>query len=121
MNAEFPSVFSALRDILRSQRGNLVAKEDSASCYCLQGGIHPTLKRPFPVAWVTIGKNYVSFHHMGIYVKPDLLKKTSKQLRARMQGKSCFNFSSVDQTLFDELEELTARSFEVFRSAPFIK
>ena len=74
-----------------------------------------------PIAWVQVGRAYVSFHHMAVYARPDLLKGISKELRARMQGKSCFNFTSVDKVLFAELEDLTVRGFDAFRNAPFMK
>ena len=31
-----------------------------------------------------------------------------------MQGKSCFNFTKVDDKLFDELLEITAKGREMF-------
>jgi hypothetical protein len=34
-----------------------------------------------------------------------------------MQGKSCFNFTSVDQALLGELGELTERGFERMRDS----
>ena len=116
MNPEFSEVFAALRDILRSQAGGLRVAEDKESCFRLEGGMHPTHKRPFPIAWVTMGKNYVSYHHMGVYAQPALLKGLSKELKARMQGKSCFNFKSVNPILFAELERLSVRAFEVFQN-----
>ena len=119
MPAEFTEVFSALREILRRHAGKLAVHEGSGR-YCLEGGVHPAHKKPIPIAWVVIGKNYVSFHHMGVYACPEVLKGVSKKLRARMQGKSCFNFTSVDQPLFDELEELTSRAFAAFRKASFM-
>jgi hypothetical protein len=45
----------------------------------------------------------------------------SKELRARMQGKTCFNFQTIDEPLFEELEALTARECDVFRRAGFIQ
>jgi len=33
-----------------------------------------------------------------------------------MQGKSCFNFKSVDEDLFTELETLTKMGFERFKN-----
>ena len=121
MTASFPQVFTALRDILKRHAGKLVVTEDTPSCYRLEGGMHPTHKKPFPIAWVTVGKGYVSFHHMGVYARPDLLKGVSKELKARMQGKSCFNFTSVDEPLFVELEELTVRALEAFQKLPYMK
>lgn len=121
MTAAFAEVFSALRAILERNAGKLVVSESSATRYCLQGGSHPKHKTPMPIAWVEVGKSYVSFHHMGVYARPDLLKGISKKLKARMQGKSCFNFTSLDQPLFAELEELTVRTFEAFRKMPLMQ
>lgn len=73
-----------------------------------------------PIAWTEIGKNYVSYHLMAVYGNPKLLEGCSEKLRARMQGKSCFNFVNVDEELFSELNELTARSIAGMRRAGFV-
>ena len=121
MNEAFEGVFSELRAIFKRHVGALSVTEDSPMRYCLEGGRHPKHKTPMPIAWVQIGKSYVSFHHMGVYARPDLLNGVSRELRARMQGKSCFNFTSVDKALFAELEDLAVRAFDAFRNAPFMK
>jgi hypothetical protein len=72
------------------------------------------------LASVRIRKTYVSYHLMGVYGMPRLLDGASKELRARMQGKSCFNFKSVDEALFRELDGLTARSIAGFKKAGFV-
>ena len=99
----------------------LVVSEDGPTRFCLEGGLHPKHKKPIPIAWVEIGKNYVSFHHMGVYARPELLTDASAMLRARMHGKACFNFASIDQPLFAELEDLTTRAFTAFRQLPNLK
>jgi hypothetical protein len=66
---------------------------------------------------VRIGKRYVSYHLMAIYMFPDLLQWISPELKKRMQGKSCFNFTRVDEHLFRELDELTKRAFECFKDS----
>ena len=73
-----------------------------------------------PVAWVQMGKAYVSFHLMPVYVNAKLREGMSKQLKARMQGKSCFNFKSNDEALFRELERLTVQGIAGFRKAGYI-
>jgi hypothetical protein len=115
MASELEPVFVRLRAILERRGGNLSVTENTTTRYCLTGGCHPTHKRPFPIAWVEISKNYVGFHHMGVYCAPELLKSASKKLKARMQGKSCFNFKTVDEPLFEELEQLTSRAFATFK------
>jgi hypothetical protein len=120
MANSFAEVFAALRAILHQHRGKLVVSEDSPTRYCLAGGSHPKHKTPIPVAWVEVGQNYVSFHHMGVYAQSELLKGLSKSLKARMQGKACFHFTSVDEPLFAELEELAVRAFEAFLKLPYM-
>ena len=56
---------------------------------------------------------------MPIYMFPKLRDGLSKKLRARMQGKSCFNFKRADEALFLELEALTAQGFAAARKAGF--
>jgi hypothetical protein len=41
---------------------------------------------------VKLGKAYVSFHLMPLYMSPTLEKEISASLKKRMQGKTCFNF-----------------------------
>ena len=67
-----------------------------------------------PSTWFAgtrLGKRYVSYYLMPIYVKPSLLDGISPELRRRMQGKSCFNFAKVDESLLAELEALTKASY----------
>jgi len=51
---------------------------------------------------------------MPVYMFPELLAGISKELKQRMQGKSCFNFKAEDPVLFRELAGLTERCFEKF-------
>ena len=46
---------------------------------------------------------------MPVYVNPKLLNNISPELKRRMQGKSCFNFKKIDESLFEELAVLTKR------------
>jgi hypothetical protein len=77
----------------------------------------PKFKKPFPVAWVKVSRSYVSFHYMPVYFAPVLKKNLSARLKARMQGKSCFNFKMVDDQLFEELRRLTADGFALSKKA----
>jgi hypothetical protein len=57
---------------------------------------------------------------MAVYMFPDLIQGISPELKRRMQGKSCFNFTRYDDKLFKELDELTERGYERSRQAGFI-
>jgi hypothetical protein len=62
------------------------------------------------VAATRLGKRYVSFYLMAVYGDPALDASISPELRRRKQGKSCFNFTQIDEPLFAELADLTERS-----------
>ena len=65
-------------------------------------------------AGVRKGKRYVSYHLFTVYLEPGQLEGVSPELRKRMQGKSCFNFTRVDDQLFDELDRLTDRGRDLY-------
>ena len=65
---------------------------------------------------VEIKRRYVSAHLMPVCVHPELLADVSDALRKRMQGKSCFNFSSTDATLSRQLRLLADAGFRRFRA-----
>ncbi len=114
---EFPHVFEELKKILQSHVPPLVATTDTPDNYYLNTAVPIVAKQPpgFFAAAVQIKKNYVSYHLMSVYVFPDLLENISDRLKKRMQGKSCFNFSTVDAPMFAELAQLTAEGFQRFR------
>ena len=58
------------------------------------------------------GKRYVSIYLMPVYADPSLMDGASPELRKRMQGKSCFNFTKVDEPLIGELESLVKTGYE---------
>jgi len=119
MNAEFASIFSRLRGILQKHTGALTVTADGPNHFCLTVDYSAKLKKGYPAAWVKVGRGYVSYHFMPIYMFPKLRDKLSSELRARMQGKSCFNFKRTDEALFRELEEVTAQGFTAAHQAGF--
>jgi len=65
------------------------------------------------VAGTRMGKRYVSYYLMGVYGDPKLVDGMSPELKRRMQGKSCFNFTRIDEPLFAELARLTSASIAI--------
>ena len=119
MNAEFKKIFARLRRILEPHAARLIVSADTPTHYCVDVPFSPKLNKGYPVAWVKTSKAYVSFHFMPVYMFPKLREKMSSELRARMQGKSCFNFKTADETLFRELETLTAEGLAMGKAAGF--
>jgi hypothetical protein len=125
MSKDFDAVFSELRAILTRHASTLTVAEDVAHRYCLEAPIGPaTLKswggkakrQTIPIAWTEIGKAYVSFHLMGLEAASSAI---SPALKARLQGKTCFNFAKPDAALFKELEAVTTQSIAALRKAGY--
>ena len=77
-------------------------------------------KQPLFFGGVRIGKSYVSFYLMALYCFPDMNMSISPSLKKHMQGKSCFNFTSVNKVLFKELKGLTKSAVARFKSERFL-
>ncbi|WP_228055802.1 hypothetical protein [Lusitaniella coriacea] len=117
---DFTTVFQELKGILLPYGERLVVVADTDKDYHLNTSHVMKNKKPLFFAAAQIQKNYVSYHLMPIYVNPELLSPISVALRKRMQGKSCFNFSKVDISLFEELQQLTQFGFEDYVSKGYI-
>jgi len=106
--ADFAAVHDRLRAILMAHRGDLVVTKDGPGGMAIEV---PGLEgKPWGyVAGTRFGKSYVSFYLMPVYATPDLVESMSPELRKRMQGKACFNFTKVDEPLLAELDVVTAR------------
>lgn len=119
--AEFPAVFQAIRALLAPHAPRLLVKTDTADTFYLDTAIIQPNKLPLFFGAVQIKKNYVSYHLFPVYVFPELLASISPELRKRMQGKSCFNFTTVDEGLIKELADLTDAGVRRFEAAGYIK
>jgi hypothetical protein len=110
----FGPVFAQLRDIMARHAGALTVKADTAGNYYVNSK-KPYNKKDLFFGAVQEKKNYVSFHLFPLYMFPELVKSISPELKKRMQGKTCFNFTSVDEPLFQQLAGLTRKGFEEFQ------
>lgn len=98
------ALFERLAALLRPFAAHHSVKSDTPVNFYLEE--HRSSPKPQMFAAVQAKASYVSFHLFPIYVRPDLLAGLSPRLKARMQGKSCFNFKSLDQLPEEELRAL---------------
>lgn len=126
---ELGCVFQRLRGVLLKHAGSLVVTDDTPTKYCLEAKIGPatlqswggSVRRPsIPVAWVETGKAYVSYHLMGIAM-PAVQDVLSKDLKARMHGRTCFNFKACDDAVLEDLETVTSKSIAALAKAGFVR
>jgi hypothetical protein len=116
--AEFAPVFTALKTILTEYEPKLKLVKDTAHWYYLDTHTIGPNKRPIMFAAIRIGKNYVSYYFMPIYA--GMSKDMSPELKKRMQGKACFNFTAVDAKLFTELRALTKKGYAQWKKLEWV-
>lgn len=92
--------------------GGRRADEPTPDGYLLLGAPSDNYPGGVTFAGVRLGKRYVSYYLMSVYMRPDTV--ISPELAKRRQGKSCFNFTKIDDALFDELADLTADGRELY-------
>lgn len=103
---ELDPVFAALRDILASHAAGMDATRDDATELYLNTRHRQKNGQPLFFGAVQMKKAQVSVHLMPVYLQPGLLDGLSPALKARMHGKSCFNFTTADPALLQELAAL---------------
>ena len=112
----FQQVFEALKPIFEEYAEKLGVQVDKPGQYYLETKSAIRRGQRLQFGGVKVGKAYVSFHLMPIYMNPKLQASISPELKKRMQGKSCFNFTSVEPGHIAELKKLTKAGFEEFKT-----
>jgi hypothetical protein len=116
--AEFESVFKALKTMLKPYAPSLKTVHNKAGYYYLDTHTIGPNKKSIMFAAARIGKNYVSYYFMPVY--GGMNAAMSPGLKKRMQGKACFNFTTVDRALFGELAELTRKGYDQWREKGWV-
>ena len=121
--AKFEDAFTALKQVFRECSQHLTAKIDSPTEYKLVGRVPSPFPQhkshPLEFGRVRIGKAYVSFHLMALYMGK--APSISPELKKRMQGKTCFNFQDAPSAeLLSELRALTDAGFQDWRARSWL-
>jgi hypothetical protein len=113
----FAATFAALRAILEPQAKRLTVTVDEPGHFELAS---PTMTdrigRPLFCAAVKINKSSVSYHFMPLYGNMALRNSLSPALRKRLQGKVCFNFTTVEPGQLKELAAVTKKGIAGFKN-----
>lgn len=119
-NEKHEIVFRRLKESLQKHERRLSVQADSPLKYYLNGPKPDAKGKSVFFGAVLLKKSYVSYHLMPVYMFPELLDGLTPELKGRMQGKSCFNFKQWDEALFCELDALTKKAFQRFKSEGFV-
>ena len=110
---DFDAVFDRLKQVIEPYAREMHVSADNATNFSVD--MAPPGERN-PTTWfaaVRRGKRYVSIYLIPVYAEPSLLDGASTELVRRQQGKSCFNFTKVDEPLIGELEAILRRGHDM--------
>jgi hypothetical protein len=115
----FVIAFASLRSVLARQADRLKVTVDTPKEFTLITRVpspFPQHKgQPMWFGQVRLGKAYVSFHLMPLYMDDALTRTISAALKKKMQGKTCFSFKrDPEPELLAELERLTKAGIELW-------
>ncbi|TMQ69586.1 MAG: hypothetical protein E6K81_14610 [Candidatus Eisenbacteria bacterium] len=118
---DFAAVFATLEQILAPYESRALTRAGGRTGFWLNSGKVGPNKYQYAFAGVRLGKGYVSYYLMPVYMNAALQTKISPELKARMQGKACFNFKRPDPALFEELAALTEAGYQGFKKQGYIQ
>ena len=117
---DFDGAFASLKTVLTKHRRKLGVQADTAKELTVVGKAPSPFKQhkgqPLFFASVRMGRAYVSFHLLPLYMHPKLNKSLSPELKKRMQGKACFNFTTIAPGQVKELAALTRKGIAAFKN-----
>ena len=125
MTTDSAAVFGSLKAVLEKHARSLSVKADTGMEYTLvtksPSPFQQHKGQPLYFGSVRLGKAYVSFHLMALYMNPTLPETISPALRKRMQGKTCFNFKiHPGPEALSELQQLTEAGFDIFQKRKWL-
>ena len=111
--------------MLGKYAGRLAVQTDTSTEYSLvtqKASPFPQHKgQPMWFGAVKMGKAYVSYHLMPIYMHAGLQKAVTPALQKHMQGKSCFNFKEAPAPeVLKDLEHLTSASVDAWSEKQWV-
>jgi len=117
---DFAGVFTALKNILEPYEKDLHVLPYKPEFYALvtRQAVHKG--KPIWFAAIRMGKNYVSYHFMPVYMNPAMQKRIPPGLKKRMQGRACFYFSGVDAAICRQLSDCSAARFQGYRAMKYV-
>lgn len=111
-------LFAELRPLLARHAAALVVTRDEPDDYQVETTRSGPSGTRMWFGAVQARQDHVSLHLMPVYSHPDLLGGVSDELRERMHGRSCFNFTpqNATPTLLGELSQLVDLGLERYRA-----
>ncbi len=110
-------LFVALRALLAAHPEKLSVVHDSATHYYANCRTPNARGKPQFFGAVKVSGKKHAFHFMPVYDFPELLDALSPALKKQMQGKSCFNFTQLEPSLLQELQQLVEQGARRYAQA----
>jgi len=102
---DLTAVFTGLREMLLEVEASLTPSVDDSTQVRLD------YNSEFFAA-IKLCKSCVSYHLLPLYLDPSLREHASPELRTRLKGKACFNFTRLEPSHKQDLLALTRTALE---------
>ena len=103
---DLAAVFGRLRQVVAPHIKGLPNLEQTSDSISVDSRDTAPNGQPLQFLSIVTRTKSVNLYLMPIYVNPELAEALPPGLAKRRQGKSCFNFSSIDEPRFSELSAL---------------
>lgn len=110
----YQKIYDRLKKNLKKYEEKFTVLSNTNNNYSLEGTYSERFEKNLWFGGVEIRKNYVSYHLMPVYMYKELSQTVPESLKKRMQGKSCFNFNTYSEELFNEIEKFTDKCYKEF-------
>jgi len=116
--ADLDDLFAQLRQMLARHASSLVTVRDEPGDLQMETSRRSGSGTAMPFGAVHTHEDHVSLQFMPVFSHADLLTGVSAPLRARMQGRTCFNFTpaTASPELLAELSELVDAGLARYRA-----
>ncbi|MCU0485319.1 MAG: DUF1801 domain-containing protein [Anaerolineales bacterium] len=121
---DLPTIFEALKPLLRAYQPPLTAQVDTPTRYELWS-VKPLViegrkRKEVFFASLIIQKSYVGFYFMPVYIETELKTIFQPELLRLLKGKSCFHIKKLDEALLGQIEAALKTGFELYQQRGWI-
>lgn len=116
MNNQLKPVFKRLKGILKPYEPSLILKFDREDMYYVDTPyVMKYNKQNLLFGSVVLDQHEVKFYLNPVILFPELLEDVSDALKAKKVNTPYFSFTTIDEDLLAELEDLTQKGIEKFQ------
>ena len=120
-------VFSELKKILKNYAKTFDVRVNDAHQYELwteheyrSNSFHPRRQRGVLFAGISIHNTHVGLYYYPLHINPAMAERLPSELRETKKGQSAFHFTTINETLADQLKAMLDEGVSYYKSNGWI-